>query len=110
MLSTYIDRVRVPRRRHRVEKHAVYAVCTGPAGREVTLRVGQPVRWGRAIARWQRLNDRRLAVHPGRIRHDGCWYTPRFYEVRAVDPVGRGLGSERHTLALPVPYRNFHTL
>jgi hypothetical protein len=96
--------------RRRVEKHAVYAVCTGPAGREVTLRVGQPVRWGRAIARWQRLNDRRLAVHPGRIRHDGCWYTPRFYEVRAVDPVGRGLGSERHTLALPVPYRNFHTL
>jgi len=82
------------------ERHAVYA--NTDAG---TFRVGQPVDWDTAQARWSRLDDRRIAGRKPRVRHDGKRYIVNSFEVRSVDTFGRGLGSERHTLAFPVPYR-----
>lgn len=86
-------------------RHAVYVTpANGP-----TFRVGQPVDWSTAQARWQRLDDRRLLGRTQRVRFDGRRYpvamSRGFIEVRAVDDHGRGLGSERHERAFPVPYR-----
>lgn len=83
-----------------MEKHAVYAVT----GTE-TFRVGLPVDWRAAQARWLRLDDRRRAGKRLRVRWMRRHYRVRFFEVRTVDYHGRGLGSERHGLAFPVPYR-----
>lgn len=82
------------------ERHAVYAVC--PDG--LAFRIGLPVSWGRAQDRWSRL-DARLRARGLTIRHDGRRWAAMRLEVRAVDAHGRGLGSERHALAFPVPYR-----
>lgn len=84
------------------ERHALYAnTDTG-----LTFRVGQPVKWDRAIQRWYRLDDRRrFHARTHTIRHDGRTYTVESFEVRATDPHGRGLGSPRHALAFPVPFR-----
>jgi len=102
-----------------MEKHAVYltvklaAVAHDGRPREdhVTFRIGQPVSLDAAHKRHQRLQDRavlRKLAH--RIRHARRWYTTAasdwyWFEVRAVDKHGRGLGSERHATAIPVPYR-----
>jgi hypothetical protein len=96
-------------------KHAVYVICETRHG-TLSFRVGQPVSWDRAQARWQRIADR-LDGFNGQakrritVRHDGRRYCVRSMcvEVRAVDAHGRGLGSERHTLAFPVPYRALST-
>lgn len=99
------------------ERHAVYATCE-IAGEKITFRIGQPTDWRRAQARWERLypisaTSRNvlgrvtLAILRGRVRHARRWYRVSFMEVRAVDRHGRGLGSERHERAIPVPYRQF---
>ncbi len=91
------------------ERHAVYVTVKLRDGSAVTFRVGQPTNWHRASARWHRLDARRAAGRVQTVRHDGRRYpldTARgCVEVRAVDAHGRGLGSERHALAFPVPYR-----
>lgn len=102
------------------ERHAVYATCTADDGERITFRVGAPTDWGRAQARWLRLDDWRRALlrrprarsrrwHAQaaglRVRWGRRWYLVDFLEVRAVDRHGRGLGAERHGRALPVPYR-----
>jgi hypothetical protein len=76
-----------------IERHAVYATAKlnvkdprargGVRVESVCFRVGQH----------------------GRVRHARRWYRIDFYEVRSTDRHGRGLGSERHATALPVPYR-----
>lgn len=93
-----------------IEKHAVYANCIDAAGETLTLRIGLPIEWDFAINRWYRLDDR-LRGYNGkpsrriRVRYNRRWYTVDSLEVRSVDRHGRGLGSERHELAFPVPYR-----
>lgn len=89
----------------RNELHAVYANCEDYQGRRVTFRVGQPASWDAAQARWRRLDYRRLFKRAPVVRHARRRYTVQSLEVRAVDPHGRGLGSERHGSALLVPYR-----
>jgi hypothetical protein len=85
------------------DRHAVFATCQ--LGSEtVTFRIGQPVDWDRAQARWSRLYPAANGIR-GRVRHSRRWYRPSFMEVRSVDRHGRGLGSERHETAIPVPYR-----
>lgn len=81
--------------------HALYA--NTPDG--VTFRVGLPVKWDPAIARWYRLDDLRRLGRAIRVRHNRRWYSVESFEVRSVDRHGRGLGSERHDRAIPVPYR-----
>jgi hypothetical protein len=87
-----------------MELHAVYATCTSKHG-TITFRVGLPVAWAAAQARWERLDARRRAGASVRVRWARRWYRAMFLEVRAVDRHGRGLGSDRHSLAFPVPYR-----
>lgn len=96
-------------------KHAVYVTCDTRHG-QITFRVGQPVSWNLAQARWSRIADRLDGFNghvkrPVTIRHDGRRYCAcKFWvEVRPVDAHGRGVGSERHTLAFPVPYRAMTT-
>lgn len=87
-------------------KHAVYATAVTPRRKySTTFRVGQPVSWGRAQDRWLRLDDRRRAGIPTFIRWMRRRYFVQYFEVRAVDENGRGIGSERHLLALTIPYR-----
>lgn len=83
-------------------RHAVYATSTIDG---VSFRVGQPVDWDTAQARWSRLSPSAAAT-PGFILANRRSYPIKFYEVRAVDRHGRGLGSARHAEALTVPYRN----
>lgn len=97
-------------------KHALYVTCETSQGTTLTFRVGQPVSWDAALDRWQRIADRLdgfngQTARPVTIRHDGRRYSAKraCVEVRAVDRDGRGLGSERHTLAFPVPYRAMRT-
>lgn len=94
--------------------HALYATCeTNDGTRTITFRVGQPVRsWDRALARFDRLwaagGIYRGQLNPrvtARVRYHRRWYVVRFMEVRATDRHGRGLGSQRHGQAIPVPYR-----
>jgi hypothetical protein len=87
-------------------KHAVYATTT----QGVTFRVGQPTTWQQAQDRWTRLANRAggFGGQPKRrvrVRHDGRLYVAEHFEVRAVDRHGRGLGAERHALAMIAPYR-----
>lgn len=84
-----------------MDRHALFAVT--PSG--LAFRVGRPVKWDRAVARWYRADDRRRAGRAFRVRHDGRSYPVAAFEVRAVDRDGRGLGSERHAFAFPVPFR-----
>lgn len=88
-------------------KHALFATTKDRTGRSLTFRVGQPVDWGRAIQRYDRL-DRKLFIdrRKFRVRHDGRRLPVAYFELRAVNQDGRGLGSDRHTLAFPVPFRN----
>lgn len=98
-----------------MERYAVYATCKietpDPAARgglrvePVSFRVGQPTTDARAYARWERLSPTADPAAQRAIRHERRLYRPAFYEVRAVDKHGRGLGSERHATALAVPYR-----
>lgn len=90
-----------------LEKAAVYAITTArdAAGRRITFRVGQPVDWNTAQARWTRLDDVRRAGRAIRIGWMRRRYKVAFLEVRTVDYHGRGLGSERHRDAFTVPYR-----
>jgi hypothetical protein len=95
-----------------MERHAVYATAKlqvrDPSARggvrvdAVCFRVGQPTTLENAHERWDRLfpAPRRAA----RVRHARRWYRIEFYEVRECDRHGRGLGSERHATAIPVPY------
>lgn len=91
------------------EKHALYAVCRTATGLDLTFRVGQPVGWVAAMQRWTRLDARLNGIDcPARevvIRWARRKYSVRYFEVRSVDANGRGLGSERHEQAFPVPYR-----
>ncbi len=93
----------------RNERHAVYLVTDNAKGDAVAFRVGQPVSWGAAQARNERLFCRANGVgmpkRPVKVKHDGRTYTGRWFEVRTVDAHGRGLGSERHATALVTPYR-----
>lgn len=87
-------------------RHAVFAIADVPEGpHALSFRVGQPVSWDVAQDRFARLYGRRFAGRAQTVRHDGKRYKVRNYEVRAVDQFGRGLGSDRHKLAFPVPYR-----
>lgn len=100
-------------------KHAVFATCTDKAGEHATFRVGQAVDWHRAQDRWSRLypllvtardylgRAAKVSIGHGRVRYNRRWYYVDFMEVRAVDRHGRGLGSERHERAIPVPYLAF---
>jgi hypothetical protein len=86
-------------------KHAVYAIHRLPAGGSVGFRIGQPVEWVPALSRWDRLDTRRINGRRPVVRANRRQYPIDFLEVREVDRHGRGLGSERHTSALQVPYR-----
>lgn len=93
-----------------MERHAVYATCIDRRGERLTFRVGLPVEWNTAIARWYRLDNWRTGREGARLRELLVRWSRRQYrvlhfEVRAVDRHGRGLGSDRHALAFPVPYR-----
>ncbi len=96
-----------------IPKHAVYAVCETATGFSLTFRIGQPVAWDAAIERCYRLDDRRLGVGVKARRCFTRWmrrdYVVKAFEVRAVNANGRGLGSYRHTLAFPIPYRALST-
>jgi hypothetical protein len=83
-----------------MSKHAVYATTT----QGVTFRIGQPTDWRTAQERWLRLYPD--PVTTGYIKHMRRKYPVKFYEVRSTDRDGYGLGSERHSRAIPVPYRN----
>lgn len=90
------------------ELHAVFAIARDYAGERIAFRVGLPADWHTAQNRWERLANRlaarrRKATHPA-IRWSRRRYRIDFYEVRAVNRHGQGLGSERHATALPVPY------
>lgn len=93
-------------------QHAVYAVAHVGRdrrglgrGQTVAFRVGQPVDREAAQKRWTRLDDRRRAGRRPFVRWSRRKYVVAFFEVRAVDYHGRGLGSQRHSDAFPVPYR-----
>ena len=96
------------------ERHALYATCDTRDGGTITFRVGQPVYgWHGALARFHRLwtdgaidQGQKAPLARARVRWDRRWYRVRFMEVRAVDRNGVGLGSERHSRAIPVPYRS----
>jgi hypothetical protein len=85
------------------ERHAVFAIANDSTGSEVCFRVGLPTDWHTAVARHTRLRweDRK----PRAIRYARRTYRIRDYEVRATDRHGRGLGSDRHARAIPVPFR-----
>lgn len=85
-------------------KHAVYANTSARNGERLTFRVGLPVDWNTAQDRWNRL-DKRRASRTIHVRNMRRTYRVDSLEVRAVDYNGRGLGSDRHSLAFPVPYR-----
>ena len=90
--------------------HAVYANTRARNGAELTLRVGLPTDEATAFARWLRLDNRRwgfegFVKRPLRIAYARRLYTVDSLEMREVDYNGRGIGSERHATALPVPYR-----
>lgn len=87
-----------------IERHAVYATCN-LSGESITFRIGRAVDWDTAQNRWLRLFP--APSVRGRVRFHRRWYPVRFLEVRAVDRHERGLGSERHERAIPVPYRQF---
>lgn len=95
-------------------KHALFVTCDTKHG-SLTFRVGQPTDWTTAQARWQRIADRAQGFYvPARrvtVKHDGRSYpiSPVMVEVRSVDAHGRGLGSERHGKAFPVPFRNLRS-
>jgi hypothetical protein len=90
---------------------AVYATCETGDGDTITFRVGQPTTHNAAHARYARLWEAGAIDHGqcrplarARVRHQRRWYRVRFMEVRSTDRHGRGLGSERHSQAIPVPY------
>lgn len=87
------------------QKSAVYATCRDYLDRQFTVQVGRITDWNTAQSRWLRLDDRRRAGRRQTIIHNRRQYVPEFFEVRAVDEHGVGLGSIRHARALPVPYR-----
>jgi hypothetical protein len=92
------------------DKHAVYANCVSSTGHSLTFRVGLPIDWSSAQERWYRLDDLRRGMNGQTARSIRIWwnrhrYTVESFEVRSVDYNGRGLGSERHERAFPVPYR-----
>lgn len=72
----------------------------------LTFRLGQPVTWGTAIARWYRVDDARKAGTKQRIRFNRRWYNVDSFEVRTVDQHGQGIGAERHARAIPIKYRD----
>lgn len=91
-------------------RHAVYVITDNTkTGEHIAFRVGQPTTWDKATARNDRLFARRAGIgmpkRPVKVKHDGRTYTARWFEVRAVDKHGRGLGSERHATAIIAPYR-----
>lgn len=87
-----------------MDLYAVYATCQTRVNRR-TFRIGSPVPMGHAYARHGRLdrmhynNKRRLGVFAAGRKTP---YIVAFLEVRQVDALGRGLGSERHATATPV--------
>lgn len=91
-------------------KHALFAATE--AG---TFRIGLPTTLNNAMDRWQRADDR-LNGFNGHARRAcnvlgfASSYPVRFFEVRAIDPrTGKGLGSLRHDVAVPVPFRALRT-
>lgn len=88
---------------------ATYVTCDLPEGDTITFRVGVPTDWNTAQDRWLRLDDARIAGNLN-IRYMRRSYAVRFVEVRSTDKHGRGLGSERHWNAIPVPYNPTVTL
>ena len=71
----------------------------------VTFRVGQPADLDTAMSRHDRLAGTGADFKHGKVRANRRSYPIAFYEVRTCDRHGRGLGSERHWSAQPVPYR-----
>lgn len=94
-----------------MDRHALFAVVEG----HFAFRVGQPTTWGNAQQRWSRADDRRVGANGHKRRACtvlgpfGASYPVMAFEVRAVDAKGGGLGSVRHALAVPVPYRALRT-
>lgn len=97
-------------------KHALYATAIDRNGERQTFRVGQPADLNTISARHLRLDDRHynsgrahiITANRRQYIVEGAGKQTRAWtglEVRAVDRHGRGLGSERHALAFPVPYR-----
>lgn len=97
-----------------IQRHgdALFAtVETNDGSGTLTFRVGQPTTHERAHARFERLwragaidNGHRNPSAKARVRYRRRWYSVKFMEVRSTDRHGRGLGSERHARAIPVPY------
>lgn len=99
-----------------VNNHALYATAVDSTGERQTFRIGKPADLSTITKRHERVdgrqyqqkrfqtiaaNRRLYTVEPfGKARH--AWTG---LEIRAVDRHGRGLGSERHAVAHPVPYR-----
>jgi ribosomal protein L13E len=86
-----------------VDRHALFAIATDSTGSQASFRLGLPTDWHTAVARHTRLKWD--APRPRAIRWLRRTYRITHYEVRSVDRHGRGLGSERHATAIPVPFR-----
>ncbi len=86
---------------HTNERHANYLTCDLPEGGTITFRAGQPTDLVTAINRHYERLDKSGVV----IRYMRRQYRVRFAEVRATDKHGRGLGSERHSQAIAIPYK-----
>lgn len=93
-----------------MDKHALFAVTTDGNA----FRVGLPTTWGNAQERWSRAADRLGGFNGHNARTCtvlgfAASYPVHFFEVRAVNKAGRGLGSLRHEYAVTVPYRALRT-
>lgn len=91
-----------------MDKHALY-ITSRVKGDTVTFRVGQPTTWNNAIDQYTTTLVAQDSARARRrpmpsVRHMRRSYPIMFAEVRATDRHGRGLGSERHATAIPVPF------
>jgi hypothetical protein len=89
-------------------KHALF-VTSRRGNDTVTFRVGQPTSWDNAQDQHQATLRAQDSAAAGRrpiprVRHMRRSYPITFAEVRATDRHGRGIGSERHATAIPVPF------
>src|SRR3954467_13475206 len=91
-----------------MDKHALYITSPDKA-HTATFRAAQPTSWNNAIDQYTTTLVAQDSAHARRrpmpsVRHMRRSYPVAFAEVRATDRHGRGLGSERHATAIPVPF------